>query len=1030
MNLAPTDTPWVDVLAAAGICLWMIAIGAPMAHSAFGRRPRLVWPYYAPVLGIAAVLLTTNLFAYVMPGAAAAWVGLIVPSAVTAAVAWRGGGLARISRRSLVPLVSLAFASAGLFVFALANRTQVWFVDETWHFPLAVRMARGVFPPLTPYGPDAGIGYHYGPDLLAATAISTTGVPVWTAFYVLMSFLVVTLILAATGFARQMGAPLPLAAGIGAAVALFSGRLLVGLPPYIEQSAQAGGFAAFLGGLAPALTARPDARLAFGWIEQPQRTLAIAMVILVAAALESGAARRQAMVLAVGAGVLALTEAAALIFAAAALAPVGAFRLIRLRGRNRLFLAAALVTSALLIVFAGGPISDAILGRGGTTGMARIDLDLRRDDLLPFDLAGPALVRIGIIPLIAISAVAALRWRSWGLGYLSAAAALGLVEAELLHSALPVNDKRIIWLATAVAILAGLSATGRLVGSLRGRRRIFAALGIGLFAILPTALPRAISGAQLAYEGIEIGYPATRSSELSRNRTQLGEELAKNWDFYDWLARSLPKDARLLTTHPSVIASTTGVTSPTSGRGLQVLSPILTPVYEDALRFLNRDDLANMGITHLHVTDALEVALAPPARRLLDDPTHFKPMADMRSVSGMRHRVFEALPGAGTTEVMPSSYRRLREIVASNVPVSLVGALSLYERRMILFTLVDHDDLRELATARPTFFDRATRIPHFEVISDIPDRGIVLLPEFLEPGMTIGLSDGDAIWTGYGMRAYDVATPVWSPVWRIGPDVAGLPDHLRDICESDANQQPDLRVLGEPGTTVMVGLTELELTGIPQYVPPPVPECDELALAAEAAVAPFAQIRASNPAGRRERKSNVAGLGFDGGREGDRAILNLWYRNPLGIPFATGTELRLYDADSTGMFPHDPRSHSSLQRWKSPLLLGPDTQMARLEFDARRLEINGEAGRDKVSQLLPGGTYLLTLNVAGTVPRRGYVEIQQVAPLLRVVLDDAGVAYDFFSGIVAVEYHELGTTGGPPGRDGWLGRELDFTPRY
>ena len=734
------------------------------------------------------------------------------------------------------------------------------------------------------------------------------------------------------------------------------------------------------------------------------------------------------MVLAVGAGVLALTEAAALIFAAAALALVGAFRLIRLRGRDRLFLAAAFAVSALLIVFAGGPISDAILGRGGTTGMAYIGLDLRRDDLLPFDLAGPALVRVGVIPLIVISAVAALRWRSWGLGYLSAAGALGLVEAELLHSALPRNDERIIWLATAVAVLAGLSATGRLVGSLRGRRRIVAALGIGLFAILPTALPRAVSGSQLASQGIEIGYPAARSSDVFRNRTQLGEELARNWDFYAWLARSLPEDARLLTTHPSVIASTTGVTSPTSGRGLQALSPILTPVYEDALRFLNRDDLADMGITHLHVTDALETAFAPPVRRLLDDPTQFKLLVDMRSVSGIRHRVFKALPGAGATEVIPSSYRRLREIVPPNVPVSLLGALSLYERRMVLFTLIDHDDLRAPATPRPTFFDRATRIPHFEAVSDVPDRGILLLPEFLEPEIALGLSDGDAIWAGYGMRAYEVPAATWSPVWRIGREVAGVPDHLRDICKADANQQLNLRVLGEPGTRLMVGPTEVELTGIPQVVPLSLSECDELTLAAHGEIAPFAQIRASNPPGRREPRSNVAGLGFDGGLDGDRAIVNLWYRNPLGLPFETGTELRLYDADPTSMSPRDPRSHSSHQRWTSPLVLAPDTQMARLEFDARRLEINGETGRDEVSQPLPDGTYLLTLNVAGAVPG-GYLEIQQVTPLLRFVIDDRGASYEIFSGIVGIEYHELGTTSGPPGRDGWLGRDLDFTPR-
>ena len=37
MNLAPTDASWVDLLAAVGVCLWIVAIGAFMAHATFAR---------------------------------------------------------------------------------------------------------------------------------------------------------------------------------------------------------------------------------------------------------------------------------------------------------------------------------------------------------------------------------------------------------------------------------------------------------------------------------------------------------------------------------------------------------------------------------------------------------------------------------------------------------------------------------------------------------------------------------------------------------------------------------------------------------------------------------------------------------------------------------------------------------------------------------------------------------------------------------------------------------------------------------
>ena len=68
-------------------------------------------------------------------------------------------------------------------------------------------------------------------------------------------------------------------------------------------------------------------------------------------------------------------------------------------------------------------------------------------------------------------------------------------------------------------------------------------------------------------------------------------------------------------------------------------------MYQDALRYLHRDDLSEMGITHLHITDRLEKALTSQARNLLSDPAHFKLMADLSSISGERHRVFRGSAG-------------------------------------------------------------------------------------------------------------------------------------------------------------------------------------------------------------------------------------------------------------------------------------------------------------------------------------------------------------------------------------------------
>ena len=262
------------------------------------------------------------------------------------------------------------------------------------------------------------------------------------------------------------------------------------------------------------------------------------------------------------------------------------------------------------------------------------------------------------------------------------------------------------------------------------------------------------------------------------------------------------------------------------------------------------------------------------------------------------------------------------------------------------------------------------------------------------------------------MRAYDLAA-AWSHIWRIGRDPAAMPEPARSVCESAADGQVDLRLLGEPGAAVTAGSTGLTLTGLPQVIPLTVPDCVALTLSADAIVPPFVQVRPRPTTATRPDAAPIAGLGFDGGVDGRRAISNLWYRNPDGVPFVTGTELRLYEADPLGVGLTDsnpnPRT-ASLHWWPGPLALYAPEQIVRIEFDARRLEINGDSGGGSLSSLSPGRTYLLTLTVAGVDPRSGYVEIQHLIPLARVVLSETGVDYEVLSGIVTIEHHAPGTS--------------------
>ena len=435
-----------------------------------------------------------------------------------------------------------------------------------------------------------------------------------------------------------------------------------------------------------------------------------------------------------------------------------------------------------------------------------------------------------------------------------------------------------------------------------------------------------------------------------------------------------------------------------------------------------------MGITHLHVTEAVAAGLTPAAKRLLDNPAHFALLADLRDDSGKRHRLFSVLPGAGVCEEAPSSYRALHQIVPPNAPVAIVGAVPEFHRRMIFSVFADHGDLGSLS---PAFYDRATRIPRVRKLTGPPDRGVVISTEPLEP-IALGVSRDESLWTGHGMRAYDLAA-AWSPVWRIGRERAPLPEQLQSVCESAAAHQIDLRLLGEPGAVVTAGSTELMLTGLPQVVQLAVPDCGALTLSADSPVAPFVQIRPHHRGASVDSDAPLAGLGFDGGVDGERAIINFWYRNPHDIAFATGTEFRLYEASPLGVglrpdINTNPRT-TSQRWWPGPIALQAPEQIARIEFEARGLEINGDSGGGAVDSLTPGQTYLLALTVAGTDTRYGLVEIQHIVPLARVVVGETGVNYEVLTGIVTIEHHAPGTILQRTGYDGGLPEDAILTPR-
>ena len=263
------------------------------------------------------------------------------------------------------------------------------------------------------------------------------------------------------------------------------------------------------------------------------------------------------------------------------------------------------------------------------------------------------------------------------------------------------------------------------------------------------------------------------------------------------------------------------------------------------------------------------------------------------------------------------------------------------------------------------------------------------------------------------MRAYDLAA-AWSPVWRIGRDPAALPGPARSVCEAAADGQVDLHLLGEPGTRVTAGPAELTLTGLPQIVQLTVPDCGGLTLSADATVTPFAQIRPHHSGGPVDRGAPIAGLGFDGGVDGGRAVVGLWYRNPHGVPFVTGTEFRVYETRASR---HRPSSRQPKHAHSLDPVVAPPNCPAPARADCTH-RIRRAAARNQwrfrapvaATNLTPGRTYLLALNIAGVNPTKGSLEIQHIIPLARVVVSETGVDYEVLSGIVTIEHHAPGTS--------------------
>ena len=999
MTLNPADPVWPAIVRVLLLIGWIAATGLPISRVLFGGRPRLVWPFYAPAIGFLWLLLVANLVSWAVRGPLGSWLGLVLASALAIALACRTRTFWSLRRAPRVGAAAVLAGSVALYLFILGNRTQTLWVDEVWHLPLAGTIANGFFPPVSPYAPDVGPGYHYGLDLIAATVMNVAAAPPWTIYYLLGSFLLVTFALAAAGLVWDLGAPRLIALGAALSALLLDGSLVVGLPQVMSEPAAGDGFGEAIARLGVPESAHALKRVGSMLINWPQFALGLSLMVVMAAALNAGSRRRHVALFAIGAGLLPLVESSLFLIGWIAVVPTAALLLWRAKGRERRVTAALFAGAALLVILAGGGMTDALFGRGGTTGLAQFAPEIEPSAIRPLiAAAGPASVKLGLLLLLAVAAFTAAETRSRALGYLTLAATAALVLVNLVTTGLPKLDARFVELAFLLMVVAGLASIGIWIARLPTYASAALQVVVLVLVLIPTGLPRGVSGTAIAAQGWDLGYPRVHDpGNRVLNPTGFAAELRSNWPAYAWMRQNLPGDARVLTPHAPVLAAATGRPAPTSPPETAAFDELATPAYLDALRFLNRDQLDRLNASHLHVTPGVEADLHADARRALADPAQFRLIQAFEGDAASGHRIYEIAAGAGVPDPDPSSFAALAGIGATAESIWVSGALSKQERERILLTLMDV----HLPQGPDIRITRARVDPRYRPWpSDDPER-LVIFPASVMPAK-FGLDRGDAVWRGYGLEAFDTRD-AWSRVWRAAAEAATPPDDVIAACGGRPGEAVQIRVVGPVGGQIVAGGVGLELDGHVHELTVPGVACERIAVAAaNAPIPPFVQMRSAVPGTAGRDLTQSAALAYDVGLDGSEAVINLWYANAGGIPFDVGTELRVYRTDPSGTAPADPHGQASVTWWEGPILLAPELQMSALRFDAGRLTIDDEPGVG-LRGAPPPGAYQLALTVAGSNSVTGDLDIMRVIPLVEFHVTPNAIHYRPLSGIVAID---------------------------
>ena len=1001
MSLDPADPIWPSLVKSHLLLIWIAAAGMPIAHATFAARPAGVWVLYGPSVGVITHLLAMNLVSWILPGGAGMWTALAVTAGLSMTLMVRSRFLGALRVASGWSAIVVVLMSAGTFVFLLANRTQTLFVDERWRLPLASILAEGSFPPVAAFTPETGIGYHYGADLLAASLMNVTGVPSWTAFAVVSPFIVTVMAITVGALARDLGVSRYLAVGVATLAVLADRLLVVGLPQSL--STRGNGVEGLLQSFSRAVEAHPTERVATTLLNGPQFALAMVLAIVIAALLRCETSVIGYGLLAAATGLTPLAETSVFIAVWVALLVSVPVRLWYLNGPDRWKLVVALTVGGLLAAVAGGAVSDTLFDRGGSAGVVDVRFRAMLELYRFVTPTGSFLSLTPGLPLVlAIGLVGSFWMRSWTLAFLALTSVVSFGLYQLISVGEAGSDARFLDTTKTLASITAVIAIGALAA--RAGRMWAHLIVVGLlgFVVAPSVMPRAVSAAQFAAEGIDLGYPTVRDPiHRHLNATDIAGSLRKDWWVFQWIRDNLSRDARILSPNPPILVAATGRVSPTSTKDMAVFDNVLTHTYIDALKYLGSESLKALGVTHLHVTSDVIRAMHPTGLQAIKRRDHFLLLYETVDAIGKTHHIYEVMPNAGRASVASNSYAQLRRLAMEAGSVLLTDAIPERQRLVLLLSMAKGVHVYGPAT---TFLARSSVRPVLEPWDGEIVPSMVVLPEWVIP-TSLGLYADDYVWSGYGLKAY-LTDQRWSVAHRVNPSLGQLSASGQGPCVLDGLPR-QLRALGEPNSMLLISTvgaanSRVRLRGVPQVVELLGQECvDVRRIGQDGVVAPFVQVR--------ERSSNrlsdhvpSAGLGFDGATDGDEAVINYWYRNPQSTPFTVGTELRLYKADVAAIGPAVEEPIKSIAWWPGPIILSVETQMGVIRFDGQRLTLNDVLPSGSPASL-PDGSYLLALTLAGMPEGSDSLEIRQIIPLLFFSNEQGQILYTSLSGLIGLD---------------------------